>query len=176
VNVYGLAYNYKGYDHDPIFFMKGNVTEALDPIPVPNVLTWPEPELGFILGNGRIKTFLLANDVTSQIKDWDCHLPMSKARDGYCPVIPIYPSSPSDVTLKAFVNDVEVVKGHTGSRKFMEAGAIGFIEHYLKLYPGDIVLTGCPPHSKAPMKRGDWVRVEAWEKGHILGTLENPVV
>jgi len=177
VKIVGLAYNYKGYEEKPIWFLKGNRTRSGSVIKIPKGLhTWPEPELGFVMGEAGIDSFVLANDVTTQVLDRDCHLPMSKARDTYCPIIPIEGHiDPTNVTLKAFINGREVVSGHTASRILIENGALGFIEYYTRLFAGDIVLTGCPPHTKEPLNPKDIVVCEAWQNDRLLARLENGV-
>ncbi len=178
MRIVGLAYNYKGYEEKPIWFFKGTPSKDGEPIRIPERLhTWPEPELGFRIGSDGVGSYVLANDVTTQILDRDCHLAMSKARDTYCPLVDIpMLFDPANVTLKAFINDDEVVSGHTASRVHMEGGAVGFIEYFVRLFPGDVVLTGCPPHTKERLNPGDVVRCEAWEKELLLARMENPVL
>jgi len=177
MKIVGLAYNYKGYEEKPIWFLKGNRTRDGSVIKVPvDLHTWAEPELGFVMGPNGIRGFVLANDITTQVLDRDCHLPMSKARDTYCPIIPIEGTiDPTNVTLKAFINGREVVSGHTASRILIENGALGFLEYFIRLFSGDIVLTGCPLHTKEPIVPKDTVVCEAWQSDRLLARLENKV-
>lgn len=178
MKIVALAYNYKGYEKRPILFMKDGIIGDMQPIVIPKLHTWAEPELGFRMGaDGQIQNYVLANDITTQMKDQDCHLAMSKCRDTYLPMMDIpTPVDSNNVTLRASINGSIAVKGHTASRVLSGWGAIGFIERFMKLYPGDIVLTGCPPHIKAPLKNGDVLVTEAWEKDALLGRLTNPII
>ena len=190
MRIFGLAFNYSGYSHTPIVFLKGEPTIGGEPIYLPLAApspmfssvqpylhTWPEPELGFRMGKDGILGFVLANDITCQIGKEDCHLTMSKARDSFCPMVDIQGNfSPKDVILQAFINDAMVVEGSTYFRLLHEKEAISFVEKSIKLHPGDVVLTGSPLHRKAPIEPGDIVRVEAWHKGKLLAKLENPAV
>jgi 2-keto-4-pentenoate hydratase/2-oxohepta-3-ene-1,7-dioic acid hydratase in catechol pathway len=171
--IIALAYNYKGYEHPPIFFLKRGLIEDGDQVHIPNDLdTWIEPELGWIVGYG----FVLANDITTDCQVHDVHLAPSKCRDTYCPMTLIEkPENPSNVTLRGYINGKLVTEGNTGQRIYDEAGAYKYISQYMKLKEKDVILTGCPPHDRPLVKDGDVSLVQAWEGDRLLGSLANDI-
>lgn len=168
--IYALAYNYKGYNREPIIFIKGELSVFSTEITIPlGEHTWPEPELGFIVKGSRI----IANDLTTYIKGRDCHLAESKARYGYCPFTGPLPEG--DFDLKCIVNKKVVVEGNTKDRILDDDAAYEFIKKKMPIRPGDVVLTGCPPHAKFRLTAGDKVITQAWQNGELVLEFVNAI-
>jgi 5-oxopent-3-ene-1,2,5-tricarboxylate decarboxylase / 2-hydroxyhepta-2,4-diene-1,7-dioate isomerase len=99
-----------------------------------------------------------------------------KGQDGFCPLGPVMVDAadvdPEDLTVRTFVNDEEVQRGHTGTDlMFSFAYQIADLARLITLEPGDVLLTGTPANSR-PVEPGDRVTVEV----EGIGRLENHVV
>ena len=173
MKIIALAYNYKDYNRFPIIFMKRGIIEEGDTIRVPRTETWAEVELGFMVGHDlEVGPYLLANDVTTAYTNFDVHLAQSKCMDTYCPIKPIYDvPDPNNVELLTIVNGEVVQKGCTKDRIMNDEYALHWIKRFMTMEPGDIVLTGTPPHDRPLIKPGDIVTVETVG----IGSLTNPV-
>lgn len=174
MKIVALAYNYIGYDRYPIFFMKAGITSEGEPIRVPKGTVWAECELGFMVDYGLgVGPYLIANDVTMEFTNLDVHLAQSKCRDTFCPIKAIYDiPDPNDVYLRTIINGEVVHEGYTGNRMLNDKDALCFIAQYMTLDPGDIVLTGTPPHNKPLIKPGYIVTVEAVGIGSLTNRVE----
>ena len=174
MKIVALAYNYKGYDHPPIAFLKAGLISGGNAIVVPKGKVWAEAELGFIVSEGLgVGTYLVANDVTYQIEKRDCHLAESKARDTFCPIKIVWtPQSPNDIVLRTRINREIVQEGNTKDRVLDDEATLAFIKSFMTLVPGDMVLTGTPPHKgKTRIKDGDVVTVEAVGLGSVTNVV-----
>ena len=164
MKIVALAYNYKGYGHPPIAFLKAGLIPGGNAIVIPRGKVWAEAELGFIVSESLgVGAYLVANDVTYLIKGQDCHLAQSKARDTFCPIKVVWtPQRPNEVVLRTRINRKIRQEGNTKNRILDDKESLSFITQFMKLNPGDIVLTGTPPHrGKTRIKDGDIVTVEA---------------
>jgi 5-oxopent-3-ene-1,2,5-tricarboxylate decarboxylase/2-hydroxyhepta-2,4-diene-1,7-dioate isomerase len=99
-----------------------------------------------------------------------------KGQDGFCPLGPAIVDAadvdPEDLTIRTYVNGIQVQEGHTGSDlMFSFAYQVADIARLITLEPGDVVLTGTPANSR-PVEPGDVVAVEI----DGIGRLENTVV
>jgi len=174
MKIVALAYNYKGYNHPPIAFLKAGLIPGGNAIIVPRGKVWAEAELGFIVSESLgVGAYLVANDVTYQIKKRDCHLAESKARDTFCPFKTVWtPQTPNDVVLRTRINREVVQEGNTKDRVLDDEAALKFINGFLSLVAGDIVLTGTPPHrGKTRIRDGDIVTVEAVGLGSVTNVV-----
>jgi len=164
MKIVALAYNYNGYDHPTIAFLKAWLIPGGNAIVIPRGKVWAEAELGFIVSESLgVGAYLVANDVTYLIKGQDCHLAQSKARDTFCPIKVVWtPQRPNNVVLRTRINRKIRQDGNTKNRILDDKESLSFITQFMKLNPGDIVLTGTPPHrGKTRIKDGDIVTVEA---------------
>ena len=176
MRIVALAYNYKGYGHPPIAFLKEGLIPGGNAIVIPKGKVWAEAELGFIVSsNLGVGAYLVANDVTVQISKRDCHLAESKARDTFCPFKMVWtPQTPNDVILRTRINREIVQEGNTKDRVLDDEAALKFINGFLTLAPNDIVLTGTPPHrGKTRIKDGDIVTVEAVGLGSVTNVVRS---
>ncbi|MBV9799047.1 MAG: fumarylacetoacetate hydrolase family protein [Solirubrobacterales bacterium] len=99
-----------------------------------------------------------------------------KGQDGFCPLGPAMADAgdvdPENLTLRTFVNDEQVQRGHTGTDLlFSFAYQIADLARLITLEPGDVLLTGTPANSR-PVQPGDTVAVEV----DGIGRLENRVI
>ena len=156
-----LAYNYRGYDHPPIAFLKDGLIPGGNAIVIPKGRVWAEAEIGFIVNFSLgIGSYLVANDVTYEIEGRDCHLAESKARATFCPFKTIW-TPQTDVVLRTRINREIVQEGNTKDR-------------VLTLVPGDFVLTGTPPkRGKTCINDGDVVTVEAVGLGSVTNVVRS---
>ena len=176
MRIVALAYNYKGYSHPPIAFLKAGLIPGGNAIIIPKGRVWAEAELGFIVSESLgIGAYLVANDVTCQIKKRDCHLAESKARDTFCPIKIVWtPQSPNDIVLRTRINREIVQEGNTKNRVLDDKAALEFITRFMTLAAGDIVLTGTPPHKgKTQIRDGDTVTVEAVGLGSVTNVVRS---
>jgi len=176
LKIVALAYNYKGYNHPPIAFLKDGLIPGGNAIIIPKGTVWAEAELGFIVNESLgVGSYIVANDVTVQINERDCHLAESKARDTFCPFKTIWtPQTPNNVILRTRINGGIVQEGNTKDRVLDDEAALKFINSFLTLEPNDIVLTGTPPHrGKTRIKDGDVVTVEAVGFGRVTNVVRS---
>jgi len=176
MKIVALAYNYKGYNHAPIAFLKAGLIPGGNAIVVPRGKVWAEAELGFIVSEGLgVGAYLIANDVTYETKGQDCHLAQSKCRDTFCPIKAIWtPQKPNEVILRTRINREIVQEGNTKDRTLNDKESLRYITQFMTLAAGDIVLTGTPPHKgKTRIKDGDIVTVEAVGLGSVTNVVRN---
>lgn len=155
-NIHALALNYKGIGNDnepPLYFLKsrGCLTFEGGTVPYPTFETdqvWTEVELAIVMGrNLRVKGLMVAGDITCDgILKRDHHLPMSKARTGFCPVGAFTPINEVNLdipfTMTTSINGVETQRGTTEDIKYNIFQAVEYISKFAPLYENDIILTG----------------------------------
>ena len=157
-NIHCLALNYNGVGNDnepPLYFLKSKncITRNHDIIPYPKFeveQVWTEGELAIVVGKGNtIKGFMVAGDVTcGNICDRDHHLPMSKARTGFCPLNSFTSIHDVDIdsefTMTTHINGIETQRGTTHDMKDNIHQSLEYISKIIKLQEDDIILTGTP--------------------------------
>jgi 2-keto-4-pentenoate hydratase/2-oxohepta-3-ene-1,7-dioic acid hydratase in catechol pathway len=128
-----------------------------------------ESALNFVLG------FTIANDVTAPEQTKIDHLlTQTKNGDGYTPLGPWIETDLKNfdnVSILTYVNDELVNTGSTGDLARGVAEQLVYITRYMTLYPGDILLGGCPM-IMFPVNPGDKVRIEI----PGIGELKNQVI
>ncbi|MCA6478092.1 MAG: fumarylacetoacetate hydrolase family protein [Chitinophagaceae bacterium] len=193
--VIGLAYNYKDlvgekttYD-EPLVFLK-SPESIIGPNDVINVfegeVTWAEVELVIVIGKEgkdiclenaaqHIFGYTIGNDVTmANIHGRDHHLARSKALDTFCPVGPYIETSllVKNLSLIHEINGVLFQKGNTDNRILNDYESVALVSRFIKLKPGDIILTGTPANAmNSLINGGNRVHMEITN----LGVLSNQV-
>jgi 5-oxopent-3-ene-1,2,5-tricarboxylate decarboxylase/2-hydroxyhepta-2,4-diene-1,7-dioate isomerase len=119
--------------------------------------------------------FTCANDVGAHdFRDTDAGSMLRvKGQDGFCPLGPGLVSG-VDIrrsTLRTYVNGVEVQRGAVSEMVWGIDELFADVTRHVTLYPGDVLLTGTPWHSR-PMYPNDEVEVEV----DGIGRLSNTVV
>jgi len=157
-NIHCLALNYAGIGNDdepPLYFLKSKACLTFEGgvVPYPTFQVeqvWTEVELGIVVGKeNTIKGFVVAADVTcGNICNRDHHLPMSKARTGFCPVGSFKSFEEVDITkpltMTTSINGVEKQRGTTQDMKYGISESVEYISKIIKLEENDIILTGTP--------------------------------
>jgi 2-keto-4-pentenoate hydratase/2-oxohepta-3-ene-1,7-dioic acid hydratase in catechol pathway len=193
--VIGLAYNYKDlvgekekYD-EPLVFLKS--TESIigpnDTIQIfEGGKTWAEVELVVVIGKDcsnvsaelaseYIYGYTIGNDVTmANVYNRDHHLARSKALDTFCPVGPYIETSldVKNLSLKHKINGILFQNGNTNNQILNDVEAVSLVSHFMKLNPGDIILTGTPANAmNSLITDGDYIEMEITN----LGVLSNLV-
>ena len=153
-----LALNYKGVgivNHPPLYFLKSRSCITLNggivPYPTFEVeQVWTEAELVIVVGKDEtIKGYSVAGDITcSNVCGRDHHLPMSKARTGFCPIGSFRPVSDVDTSkpliISTFINGIMTQKGSTEDMIFSIDQCIDYVSKIVRLEENDIILTGTP--------------------------------
>jgi 2-keto-4-pentenoate hydratase/2-oxohepta-3-ene-1,7-dioic acid hydratase in catechol pathway len=127
--------------------------------------------------------YTIMNDVSARCLQAQGLLTISKGYETFCPMGPWLVTTdeipdPQNLTVRTYLNDLEVCKAHTSEMLFTIAQFIASLSRVFPLEPGDVLATGSPPgpgmyHDPPILAQvGDLMRVEI-EK---IGTLENPVV
>lgn len=68
------------------------------------------------------------------------------------------PLDPDDLTVRTFLNGEQVQEGRSGLLLFPFRGLLRYLHGFLRLYAGDVILTGTPA-GVGPVAVGDTVRV-----------------
>ena len=177
-NIHCLALNYKGVGNDnepPLYFLKSKecITHNGGIVPYPKFeveQVWTEVELAIVVGkNKKIKGIMVAGDITcGNICDRDHHLPMSKARTGFCPIGSYMPIEKLDLTkhftMTTSINGIETQRGTTLDIKYDICQSIEYISQIINLKENDIILTGTPitpgggPQYDCIVKPGDKIK------------------
>jgi 2-keto-4-pentenoate hydratase/2-oxohepta-3-ene-1,7-dioic acid hydratase in catechol pathway len=195
--VIAAAYNYRGYQNisetdpeEPVLFLK-TLTSICSPgdlirIPAGVDLVWPEVELAFVVhkvcksihagvADDYILGYTVANDVTAKnIHGRDDHLLRSKGLDTFCPMLP-YLRTDIDVSalsMRTTVNGTDVQKGNTRDLLWPPRELLALLSNFITLLPGDVVLTGTPPHSHYRLEDGDEVEVYIEELGGFTNSVQ----
>ncbi len=127
--------------------------------------------------------YTIMNDVSARCLQAQGLLTIAKGFETFCPIGPWMVTKdeipdPQDLTVRTFLNDLEVCKAHTSEMLFSIRQFIASLSRVFPLEPGDVLATGSPPgpgmYHDPPIlaKVGDVMRIEI-EK---IGTLANPVV
>jgi 2-keto-4-pentenoate hydratase/2-oxohepta-3-ene-1,7-dioic acid hydratase in catechol pathway len=127
--------------------------------------------------------YTIMNDVSARCLQAQGLLTIAKGFETFCPIGPWMVTSdeiadPQNLTVRTYLNDLEVCKAHTSEMLFTIAQFIASLSRVFPLEPGDVLATGSPPgpgmyHDPPILAQvGDVMRIEI-EK---IGTLANPVV
>ena len=127
--------------------------------------------------------YTIMNDVSARCLQAQGLLTISKGFETFCPIGPWMVTKdeipdPQNLTVRTYLNDLEVCKAHTSEMLFTIRQFIASLSRVFPLEPGDVLATGSPPgpgmYHDPPIlaKVGDVMRVEV-EK---IGTLSNPVI
>jgi acylpyruvate hydrolase len=127
--------------------------------------------------------YTIMNDVSARCLQAQGLLTISKGFETFCPIGPWMVTTdeipdPQALTVRTYLNDLEVCKAHTSEMLFTIRQFIASLSRVFPLEPGDVLATGSPPgpgmYHDPPIlaKVGDVMRIEI-EK---IGVLENPVV
>ena len=145
----------------------------------------PEAELVLVIGRearrvvaadamGYIGGYTCGNDVTARdIQQSDGQWTRGKGFDTFCPMGPWIETDldPSDVRVTCVVDGDRRQDGRTRDLIFPIPHLIEYISRFMRLLPGDVVMTGTP-EGVAPMPVGSTVTVEV----EGIGALTNRVV
>jgi acylpyruvate hydrolase len=127
--------------------------------------------------------YTIMNDVSARCLQAQGLLTIAKGFETFCPIGPWMVTSdeipdPQTLTVRTYLNDLEVCKAHTSEMLFTIPQFIASLSRVFPLEPGDVLATGSPPgpgmyHDPPILAQvGDVMRIEI-EK---IGTLANPVV
>ena len=127
--------------------------------------------------------YTIMNDVSARCLQAQGLLTISKGFETFCPIGPWIVTKdeipdPQNLTVRTYLNELEVCKAHTSDMLFTIRQFIASLSRVFPLEPGDVLATGSPPgpglYHDPPIlaKVGDVMRIEV-EK---IGTLSNPVV
>jgi acylpyruvate hydrolase len=127
--------------------------------------------------------YTIMNDVSARCLQAQGLLTISKGFETFCPIGPWLVTKdeipdPQDLTVRTYLNNLEICRAHTSEMLFTIRQFIASLSRVFPLEPGDVMATGSPPgpgmYHDPPIlaKVGDVMRIEI-EK---IGTLENPVV
>jgi len=143
-----------------------------------------EAELAVVIGRGgrwisvdeaskAILGYTAANDVTARdLQFQDAQWTRAKGFDTFCPLGPWVDTDfdPTDATILCRVNGELRQAGAVREMVFSIPQLIAFVSSFMRLEPGDVILTGTPA-GVGPLRPGDVVEVEI----EGLGVLRNPV-
>jgi 2-keto-4-pentenoate hydratase/2-oxohepta-3-ene-1,7-dioic acid hydratase in catechol pathway len=183
LKVIGVGLNYKGLASEgkkPVIFMKSesSIIRNGDCIRLPLNFdrVWAEAELAIIVGkNTTVRGYTVANDVTAEnLYGRDHHLAQAKCLDTFCPLgEEIEPIDLDDLYIRTFINGKQCQDGNTRDMINKPKELLKYISKYMKLYEGDIILTGTPSGwLDTTIKTGDTVRVCV----ENIGEVENLVI
>ena len=127
--------------------------------------------------------YTIMNDVSARCLQAQGLLTISKGFETFCPMGPWLVTTdeipdPQNLTVRTFLNELEICTAHTSEMLFSIRQFIASLSRVFPLEPGDVLATGSPPgpgmyHDPPILAQvGDVMRVEI-EK---IGVLENPVV
>ena len=182
----------------PHIFAKyhNSVTGHGKPIIYPKIVTQLdlEGELTAVIGKtahyveekdalDHVAGYTIMNDVSARCLQAQGLLTISKGFETFCPIGPWMVTKdeipdPQNLTVRTYLNDLEVCKAHTSEMLFTIRQFIAALSRVFPLEPGDVLATGSPPgpgmyHDPPILAQvGDVMRIEV-EK---IGTLANPVV
>ena len=127
--------------------------------------------------------YTIMNDVSARCLQAQGLLLISKGFETFCPMGPYLVTKdeipdPQNLSVKTYLNDLEVCSAHTSEMLFSVKQFIVSLSRMFPLEPGDVLSTGSPPgpgmYHNPPLlaKVGDVMRITI----EGIGTLENPVV
>lgn len=207
-NLIAIGLNYRDHAREtgmeppaePLVFSKhtGALAGCTDPLTLPAdcaKLDY-EVELAALIGSaawqvseaqalGHVAGYMIANDVSA--RDWQKERGgqwiKGKSAPGFCPLGPFLVTAdeipdPQALTLWTEINGERRQNGTTSDMVFGVAVLVSYLSHFMRLEPGDVILTGTPAGVGMGMgkgvflKRGD--RMEVSVDG--LGRQETVVV
>ncbi len=124
----------------------------------------PAEALDYVLG------YTIANDVSARdIQKKDGQWTRAKGFDTFLPMGPWIAThlNPSELSLKAFVNDDIKQDGNTRDLVFDVAALVSFVSESMTLLPGDIILTGTPA-GVSKISAGDVVQCSIEGLGELI--------
>lgn len=147
--VWGLAYNWHGYSHDPIFFLKGRATIRMGTIGKIHLREdpmWPEVELAILVGEdpegGLFPVgYSVANDVTVN-EGGNLHLAKCKVGSDLLHIKPGWKKHYRS-TIAMAINGRQAIREGLGNMILTPTRAVMWLGKY-GLLPGDIILMGTP--------------------------------
>lgn len=169
-----------------LFFKPPSALTAFDtPIVLPTDIGRVdlEAELAVVIGRQAHKVsrdealdyvfgYTCANDVSARVlQKVDGQWGRAKGFDTFCPLGPWISTdieNPSNLAIKARLNDDTVIDGNTSNMVFDVPYLIEFISHVMTLEVGDVILTGTP-EGVSQINDGDTVEIEI----EGIGTLRN---
>ena len=127
--------------------------------------------------------YTIMNDVSARCLQAQGLLLISKGFETFCPMGPYLVTKdeipdPQNLSVKTYLNDLEICSAHTSEMLFSVKQFIASLSRIFPLEPGDVLATGSPPgpgmYHNPPLlaKVGDVMRVTI----EGIGTLANPVV
>ena len=127
--------------------------------------------------------YTIMNDVSARCLQAQGLLTIAKGFETFCPIGPWMVTKdeipdPQNLTVRTYINDLEVCKAHTSEMLFTIRQFIASLSRVFPLEPGDVLATGSPPgpgmyHDPPILAQvGDVMRIEV----ERIGTLANPVV
>ncbi len=117
--------------------------------------------------------YTIANDVTlADQMPLDRTMTQAKNGDGFTPLGPWIETDldPRALSMSTQVNGATIAAASTGQLAWTVAEQLAYLTRYMRLGPGDVVLTGCPG-TFAPVKPGDQAVVAIGG----IGELSNPI-
>jgi 2-keto-4-pentenoate hydratase/2-oxohepta-3-ene-1,7-dioic acid hydratase in catechol pathway len=127
--------------------------------------------------------YTIMNDVSARCLQAQGLLLISKGFETFCPMGPYLVTKdeipdPQNLSVKTYLNDLEVCTAHTSEMLFSVKQFISSLSRMFPLEPGDVLSTGSPPgpgmYHNPPIlaKVGDVMRITI----ESIGTLSNPVI
>jgi 2-keto-4-pentenoate hydratase/2-oxohepta-3-ene-1,7-dioic acid hydratase in catechol pathway len=172
----------------PLLFLKAP-SALLDPgepiiLPPQSAQVEHEAELAVVMGRGgrwiqpeqarrHVLGYTAANDVTARdLQNADGQWTRAKSFDTFLPLGPWIETEldPSDVLITGSVNGQMRQMASTRDMVFSVPQLIAFVSSVMRLFPGDVLLTGTPA-GVGPLLAGDSVSIEI----EGIGVLTNPV-
>ena len=131
----------------------------------------------------HVAGYTIMNDVSARCLQAQGLLLISKGFETFCPMGPYLVTKdeipdPQNLSVKTYLNELEVCSAHTSEMLFSVKQFIASLSRMFPLEPGDVLSTGSPPgpgmYHNPPLlaKVGDVMRITI----EGIGTLENPVV
>jgi 2-keto-4-pentenoate hydratase/2-oxohepta-3-ene-1,7-dioic acid hydratase in catechol pathway len=117
--------------------------------------------------------YTIANDVTlADQMPLDRTMTQAKNGDGFTPLGPWIETDldPRSLSMSTQVNGATIATASTAQLAWTVAEQLAYLTRYMRLGPGDVVLTGCPG-TFAPVKPGDQAVVTI----DGIGELSNPI-
>ncbi len=176
-------------DRPEVFFKAtaARLVGPFGPVGIRSDSTWdvPEPELTFVLFNGKIAGYTCGNDMSSRSIEGEnaLYLPQAKLYDRSCSIGPCFVSAESVANPQSLRVQLTIERGgkqafrgesNTSKMKRTCTDIADWLQRHNPVPDGTAVLTGTSivPPSSFTLKSGDVTRVEI----EGIGTLVNTVV
>lgn len=184
-DVYAKVY---GADRPEVFF-KGTprvLAEPFSEVGIRSDSAWnvPEPELAFVLFDGRIAGYTCGNDMSSRTIEGEnpLYLPQAKIYDRSCAIGPCFVPADSigdaqdlDITLRIRRSGKEAFKGSTNTGKMKRdcAYLADWLQRHNPVPDGTTVCTGTGtiPPPEFTLKAGDVIEIEIEKIGTLVNTV-----